>query len=102
MLTQIKDILKNSSLRRADMAGPVSIARTIECAEECLKQVIPEVGGVRIQSLRDGVLTITTESTLMAHEVHLHAARFIAAVNGKMGDGVIVRVRYQIAKKDEL
>lgn len=101
MLTPLKDVLKYSSLRRGGMGKHVAIAETIECAEETLHALIPGLSGVRVQSLRDGVLTIAAESALVAHEMHVRAAKFIRAVNERMGETVVQRVRYRIEKRTE-
>lgn len=100
MLTPVKEVLKYSSLRRG-VAKHVAIAQTIECAEDTLHALMPGLQAVRIQSLRDGVLTIVTESALVAHAMHLRAAKLISKVNERMGETAIQRVRYRIEKKIE-
>ncbi len=101
MLTPIKQMLHAGLLRNAGLARHVATAEIIECAQACLESLLPGVEGARVHSLRDGVLTIVTESALMAHEIHFRAARLILAVNAAMGEGAVVRVRYRVEKKND-
>ncbi len=98
----IKSLLNSSNLRRSGLAKPVATAAAIECAEEVMRQFLPRLTGARVQSLRDSVLIITTESAFIAHEIHFRAAHIIAATNARMGEAVIGRIRYSIEKSPEL
>ena len=97
----IQQMLQSGFLRNAGVARHVATAQTIECAQECLDALMPGLVSARVHSLRDGALTIVTESALIAHEIHFRAAKLILAVNAKMGDSVVVRVRYRVLKKED-
>lgn len=101
MLIPIKAMLQSGVLRNASIVRHVATAEIIECVQEALEALLPGIASARAHSLRDGVLTIVTESALVAHEIHFRAAKLIAAVNAKMGEGVIMRVRYRVEKKSE-
>ena len=90
------DALKKRLDRNQPLKNQVEAALVVEEAERVLGSILgaDNAGLAKALFLKNKTLTITCSTSAIAQEVRLNQAAIVAAINEKIGQKVVDRIRY--------
>jgi predicted nucleic acid-binding Zn ribbon protein len=88
---RISDLF-DPALRRMGVRRAVREAQVQDAFAEVVGPAVAPL--CRAQSLERGALLVATVHTALAHQLQLEAPRIIAALNAKVGEGTVKRLRF--------
>lgn len=94
--TPIGDTLKKNVQAKGPLKDQVDASAAVLYAEEVFADLFPSdlAKHAKPLFLKNRTLTVTCSSSALAQEIRLHQGKIVAAINKKLGEKQIDRIRY--------
>lgn len=91
----MQDALKHRMGTTSPLRNQIESAQIIQKAEEALLEIFgEEMKQVKVLFVKNGTLTITCHSSVVAQEIRLNQAKIIQKINSFFARPVLERIRY--------
>lgn len=95
MFKSLADALKGKFSGRDDLSRQIEIVQVLNLYRQEVEKFFPKFPEAKPLKLKNQVLTVSVESSVLANELRLHEQLVVKAVNEGFGREMIKRVVYR-------